>query len=64
MKKIYFILMGVAVSVSSCQKDLGTNGSGTDPQGTIPADFNWKTTQDMTVSSVHPPSTALHPTMP
>ena len=50
MKKIYFILMGVAVSVSSCQKDLGTNGPGTDPQGTIPADFNWKTTQDMTVS--------------
>lgn len=55
MRKIYLLLAAVALAVSSCQKDADGGGkSPTEPPGTIPADFDWKTIQDISVTVAAP----------
>ena len=55
MRKIYLLLAAVALSVSSCQKDADSGGkSPTEPPGTIPADFDWKTIQGVSVTVAAP----------
>lgn len=52
---MYLLLAAAALAVSSCQKDAGGGGkSPTDPVGTIPADFDWKTIQDVSVTVAAP----------
>ncbi len=55
MRKIYLLLAAVALAVSSCQKDADGGGkTPTEPAGTIPADFDWKTIQDVSVTVAAP----------
>ena len=42
--------MAVAVVASSCQKDLGGSPDSPVVPGAVPADFDWKTTRNVTVS--------------
>lgn len=56
MKKFYLILFVAAIGMTACLKDLGEQGSKTDTFGTVSADFDWKTTRDVSVS-VGMPST-------
>jgi len=42
--------MAVAVVASSCQKDLGGSPDNPVVPGAVPADFDWKTTRNVTVS--------------
>ena len=50
MKKLCTALMAVAVVASSCQKDLGGSPDSPVVPGAVPADFDWKTTRNVTVS--------------
>ena len=52
---MYLLLAAAALAVSSCQNDADSGGkSPTDPTGSIPADFDWKTTQDVSVTVAAP----------
>ena len=42
--------MAMAVVASSCQKDLGGSPDSPVVPGAVPADFDWKTTRNVTVS--------------
>lgn len=55
MRKLYIILLTFAVAATSCQKELGEGSGGQSGQyPKIPADFNWKTTRDMSLSVAAP----------
>lgn len=50
MKKIYFVFFAMAVVSVSCHKDFGGDGTEEVNSVTIPADFDWATTRDVTVT--------------
>lgn len=50
MRRIYTALAAVVLIASSCQKDLGGGSDKPNIPGTIPADFDWKTTRNVSMS--------------
>ena len=56
--------MAVAVVASSCQKDLGGSPDSPVVPGAVPADFDWKTTRNVTVSVSGPSWKARRLPMP
>lgn len=50
MKKLYFVLFVAAIGMTACQKDFGERGSKPAPSATVSADFDWKTTRDVSIS--------------
>ena len=55
MRKFYFGLLAFALAATSCQKELGEGGGGNPGKyPEIPADFNWKTTQDVQITVAAP----------
>lgn len=50
MKKFYFVFLATALLAASCQKEFGSGNDKPEVGGTIPAEFDWKMTQDVTVS--------------
>lgn len=61
MRRIYTALAAVALIASSCQKDLGGGGDKPNIPGTIPADFDWKTTRNVSMSVSSPVIEGLAP---
>lgn len=60
MRRFYVVLAAVACLVS-CQKEMGGGTDKPDFPGTIPADFNWKTTRGVSMSVSAPVVDGLSP---
>lgn len=59
MKKLHIVVVLVSVLAASCQKEFGSNDGDKNNPTTIPADFDWKTTQDATISVAMPPASGV-----